>query len=85
MKNSSDTIVNRTRDLPIFSVVSQLNAPPRTPKKKNMRGDYCVRKIYCLKTVNAKFTKFKYVFVLWYTTTWDVFLKKCTSQLGFFH
>jgi hypothetical protein len=31
MINSSDTIGNRTRDLPACSTVSQTNAPPRTP------------------------------------------------------
>ena len=32
MKNSNDTIGNRTRDLPTFSAVLQPTAPPRTPK-----------------------------------------------------
>jgi hypothetical protein len=31
MKNSSDTIGNRTRDLPTCSPVPQPTAPPRTP------------------------------------------------------
>jgi len=31
MKNFSDTIGNRTRDLPGCSVVPQRNAPPRDP------------------------------------------------------
>jgi hypothetical protein len=31
MKNSNDTIGNRTRDLPACSAVSQPTAPPRTP------------------------------------------------------
>jgi hypothetical protein len=31
MKNSSDTIGNRTRDLPACSKVPQLTAPPRAP------------------------------------------------------
>jgi len=31
MKNSSDTIGNRTRDLPACSAVPQSTAPPRTP------------------------------------------------------
>jgi hypothetical protein len=31
MKRSIDTIGNRTRDLPAFSVVPQPNAPPRAP------------------------------------------------------
>jgi len=31
MKNSSDTVGNRTRDLPICSAVPQLTAPPRAP------------------------------------------------------
>ena len=32
MKNSSDTIGNRTRDLPTCGAVPQSSAPPRTPK-----------------------------------------------------
>jgi len=31
MKNSNDTIGNRTRDLPACSAVSQRTAPPRAP------------------------------------------------------
>ena len=31
MKNSSDTIGNRTRDLPVCSTGPQPTAPPRTP------------------------------------------------------
>ena len=31
MKNSSDNIENRTRDLPAFRAVLQLTAPPRPP------------------------------------------------------
>ena len=31
MKNSNDTIGNRTRDLPAFSAVPQPTAPPRAP------------------------------------------------------
>ena len=31
MKNSSDNIGNRTRDLPVCSAVPQLTAPPRAP------------------------------------------------------
>jgi hypothetical protein len=31
MKNSSDTIGNRTRDLPVCSAVPQQTAPPRAP------------------------------------------------------
>ena len=32
MNNSSDTIWNRTRDLPAYSAVPQPTAPPRLPK-----------------------------------------------------
>ena len=31
MKNSNDTIGNRTRDLPAYSAVPQPTAPPRAP------------------------------------------------------
>jgi hypothetical protein len=34
LKNFSDSIGNRTRDLPVCSAVPQPTAPPRTPKKK---------------------------------------------------
>ena len=34
MKNSNDTIGNRTRDLSACSAVPQPNAPPRAPQKK---------------------------------------------------
>ena len=34
MKNSSDTIGNRTRDLPACSAVPQSTAPPRAPFTK---------------------------------------------------
>ena len=33
MKNSNETITNRTRDLPACSPVPQPNVPPRTPLK----------------------------------------------------
>jgi hypothetical protein len=35
MKNSTDTIRNRTRDLPTCSAVPQLTAPPRAPTEAN--------------------------------------------------
>jgi hypothetical protein len=35
MKNSSDTIGHRTRDLPASSALSQTAAPPRTPYNCN--------------------------------------------------
>jgi hypothetical protein len=35
MKNSDDTIGNRSRDLPVCSAVPQTNAPPRAPYLKN--------------------------------------------------
>jgi hypothetical protein len=35
MKNSSDTIGNRIRDVPVCSAVPQPTAPPRTPLKVN--------------------------------------------------
>ena len=38
MKNSSDTIGNRTRDLPTCSAVPQPTAPPRAPKFFNIAG-----------------------------------------------
>jgi len=38
MKNSNDTIENRTRDLPACSAVPQPTAPPRDPNRKNSAG-----------------------------------------------
>ena len=35
MKNSNDTIWNRTRDLPACSAVPQPTAPPRSPNNNN--------------------------------------------------
>jgi hypothetical protein len=35
MKNSSDTIGNRTRDLPGYSALPQPSAPPRAPGRVN--------------------------------------------------
>ena len=43
MKNSNDTIGNRTRDLPACSAVPQPTAPPRTPGLYSMR---CKKAIY---------------------------------------
>jgi hypothetical protein len=37
MKNSSDTIRNRTRDLPACSAVPQPTAPPRAPLTKRLQ------------------------------------------------
>jgi len=37
MKNSNDTIGNRTRDLPACSAVPQPNVPPRAPTCRNTR------------------------------------------------
>jgi hypothetical protein len=39
MKNSSDTIGNRTRDLPASSAVSEPTAPPRASL---VQGDYSI-------------------------------------------
>ena len=38
MKNSNDTIGNRTRDLPTCSAVPQSTAPPRTPIQNRSGG-----------------------------------------------
>ena len=51
MKNSNDTIGNRTRDLPTYSVVPQTTAPPRTPnfrhKSQENQVSRCSIKIRC--------------------------------------
>ena len=41
MKNSSDTIGNRTRDLPACSAVPQPTAPPRAPSDEHNRNKFC--------------------------------------------
>jgi hypothetical protein len=38
MKNSSDTIVDRTRDIPACIAESQLTAPPRAPSRRGTPG-----------------------------------------------
>ena len=43
MKNSNDTIGNRTRDLPACSAVPQPNAPPSTPSKRYEYQEYFLR------------------------------------------
>jgi len=40
MKNSTDTIGNRTCDLPTYSVVPQPTATPRTPKHTSIDSYY---------------------------------------------
>ena len=42
MKNSNDTIGNRTRDLPACSAVPQPTAPPRAPTDRNEYQEYFV-------------------------------------------
>ena len=49
MKNSNDTIGNRTRDLPASSAVPQRTAPPRAPPLQRgvsctVNTEHCVRK-----------------------------------------
>ena len=45
MKNSSDTIGNRTRDLPACSAVPQLDAPPRTQLLRALCQKYVAQKV----------------------------------------
>jgi hypothetical protein len=51
MKNSNDTIGNRTRDLPDGSAVSQPAAPPRAP---SIKGKPFKNKEYLLLFMNVK-------------------------------
>jgi hypothetical protein len=46
MKNSSDSIGNRTRDLPACSAVPQPTAPPRAPKLIQIHYTYKENKIH---------------------------------------
>ena len=54
MKNSSDTIGNRTRDLPPCSAVSQPTVPPRVPTKKEKEYQY-----YCHKATYINLHKYR--------------------------
>jgi hypothetical protein len=42
MKNSSDTVGNQTRDLPVYSAVPQPTAPPRTTYKQKEHRYTCL-------------------------------------------
>jgi hypothetical protein len=48
IKNSSDTIVNRTRDLPACSAVTQSTAPPRAPNSVDYTLNILVYKLKVL-------------------------------------
>jgi len=50
MKNSNDTVGNRTRNLPTCSAVPQPTAPPRAPDVRNGEHQnlYAVRGMYFL-------------------------------------
>jgi hypothetical protein len=61
MKNSIDTIGNRTRDLP-----AQPTAPPSASKKIKMRGNYRVCETYFLMRGGAKFTNLNMYFIVVY-------------------
>jgi hypothetical protein len=55
MKNSNDTIGNRTRDLPAYSAVPQLTAPPRayythTIRRQNAEMSLLNLTVYILTT-----------------------------------
>jgi len=57
MKNSIDTIGNRTRDLPACSAVPQPTALPRAPALNTQEGQSLQRQrlVYCILTlVNQK-------------------------------
>jgi hypothetical protein len=53
MKNSNDTIGNRTRDLPACSAVPQQTAPPRAP----IEIQYDILNIIFGKHLNARFQR----------------------------
>ena len=56
MKNSNETIGNRTRHLPICSAVPQLTAPPRTPSHQpNLTPYVYTCKYKCLYVFTTKF------------------------------
>jgi len=65
MKNSSDTIGNRTRNLLACSAVPQPTAPPCTPRTENggqkLYLDYSSTELFDLDTKTEK--------VLWYSHT----------------
>jgi len=46
MKNSNDTIGNRTRDLPVCSAVPQPTAPPAAcPLKEGIKGERTMKSV----------------------------------------
>jgi hypothetical protein len=47
LKNSSDSIGNRTRDLPIYSAVPQPTVPPRTPRIMYTGISECTQPTLC--------------------------------------
>jgi hypothetical protein len=69
MKNSNDTIGNRTCDLPTFSAVSQPTAPPRAP--------FSVR--YALKSEKMKITNSKNY--IKNRSKWNEFVGKAKTSL----
>ena len=54
MKNSSDTIGNRTRDLPTCSAVPQPTAPPRAPNTVHSVGHNPVLVIFSKSTITTR-------------------------------
>ena len=58
MKNFNDTIGNRTRDLPVYSKVSQPTAPLHVPfinsTLKNLARQLAVRSFLCLLCADCK-------------------------------
>jgi len=63
MKNSSDTIGNRTRELPGCSAVPQPTAPPSVLRVFNLKvGRILIRVIYLLRFTTCYITQLTYIY-----------------------
>ena len=59
LENSIDTIGNRNSDLPAFSAVPQLTAPPREEYLRVSFNIYKIQFVYRIQICNFNFTNFQ--------------------------
>ena len=71
MKNSNDTIGNRTRDLPSCSAVSQPTVPPRVPFKSSV---YILRGFPCLITTRFLYFQGRFQCLSVTCSCWNAFV-----------
>jgi len=82
MKNSSDTIGNRTRDLPTCSAVPQPTAPPRAPPMNSTIGKYMQYNINILYNYTFSENKLAKHGAEIKTRMWTAWTKACASVPG---